>query len=209
MLQYFYADTSSHHHWIHRSLHHNKDTIEHFEDTSPSCALTFWLPSSEKSWKIKSGQILPPYLLTLYTFTIQSAEKSKKMKLRKSYLLTYLPIVCFCWEAERDKKKLSEKNLPPYLLTLHTFWIPSSYNREKKLSRENTYLLTYLPYLLLAPKLREILKNKVRTNLTFLLTYPVYLYYPERREIEKNEVTKILPHYLLTHRTFLLGSWER
>ena len=71
-------------------------------------------------------------------------KKNEVMKILPPYLLTHHT---FFWETERDKKKLSEKNLPPYLLTLHTFWIQSSENREKKLSRENTYLLTYLPYL--------------------------------------------------------------
>ena len=143
------------------------------------------------------------YPVYLYNPECREMKKNEVTKILPPYLLTHCT---FFWETERDKKKLSEKNLPPYLLTLHTFWIPSLYNREKKLSRENTYLLTYLPYLPFSPKLREFLNNKVRTNLTSLLTYPVYLHNPERREIEKNEVTKILPHYLLTHCTFLLGS---
>ena len=105
------------------------------------------------------------------------------MKSRKSYLLTYLPIVRFCWETERDKKKLSEKT---YLLTylpcipfgsqaqiierkkltsLHTY--PAylldpelRYSREKKLSRENTYLLTYLPYSPFGSQAQRNLENK-------------------------------------------------
>ena len=126
------------------------------------------------------------------------------MKLRKSYLLTYLPIVRFCWEAERDKEKNCQKKT--YLLTYLPcipFGSQSSDNQEKKLRRENTYLLTYLPYL---PFGSEAQGHKVRTNLTSLLTYPVHLYDREHREIEKNEVTKIFPPYLLTHHSFLLGS---